>query len=83
MRPDLRAELLDAGLDPDAVLAHVRAGLEEDLPGDSVDVTSTSTIPTKARSRVASPIRSSPRSAPRARVPCARSSRRSRPTSTG
>ena len=49
MRADLRAELEDAGLDPDAVLAHVRAGLEEDLPGGSVDVTSTSTIPAAAR----------------------------------
>ncbi len=49
MRADLRAELEEAGLDPDAVLAHVRAGLEEDLPGGSVDVTSTSTIPADAR----------------------------------
>jgi nicotinate-nucleotide pyrophosphorylase (carboxylating) len=49
MSPALRAELEDAGLDADAVLAHVRAGLEEDLPGDAVDVTSTSTIPEDAR----------------------------------
>jgi nicotinate-nucleotide pyrophosphorylase (carboxylating) len=49
VRADLRAELEEAGLDPDAVLAHVRAGLEEDLPGGSVDVTCTSTIPADAR----------------------------------
>jgi nicotinate-nucleotide pyrophosphorylase (carboxylating) len=49
VRPDLRAELEAAGLDPAAVLAHVRAGLEEDLPGDAVDVTSAATIPADAR----------------------------------
>jgi nicotinate-nucleotide pyrophosphorylase (carboxylating) len=45
---DLPAALLDelreAGLDPEAVHAHIVAALEEDLPGDAVDTTSTATI---------------------------------------
>lgn len=40
-------ELRAAGLDPDAVLAQIRAALAEDLPGD--DVTSVATISTEAR----------------------------------
>ncbi len=49
MRGDLRAELEAADLDPEAVLAHVRAALEEDLPGGAVDVTSAATIAADAR----------------------------------
>jgi nicotinate-nucleotide pyrophosphorylase (carboxylating) len=37
-------ELTAAGLDPEAVVAAIDAALEEDLPGGSVDVTSTATI---------------------------------------
>ena len=44
--------------------------------------TSTSTIPTPATSRPGSPTRCWPRSVPRARVRCARSSPRSRPSRT-
>jgi len=51
---ELPAELLrrieGAGLDPRAVFEHIMAALEEDLPGGSVDVTSTATIPAEARS---------------------------------
>ncbi len=46
---DLTAELLDAGLDPEAVHAAVAAALEEDLPGGGDDVTSDSTIAADAR----------------------------------
>ena len=46
---DLTAELLEAGLDPEAVHAAVSAALEEDLPGDGDDVTSASTIAADAR----------------------------------
>jgi nicotinate-nucleotide pyrophosphorylase (carboxylating) len=46
--PALSDELRDAGLDPDAVLAAIDAALEEDLPGDAVDVTSVATIPADA-----------------------------------
>jgi nicotinate-nucleotide pyrophosphorylase (carboxylating) len=46
---DLRTELADAGLDPDAVHAAVLAALEEDLPGGGVDVTSDATIAADAR----------------------------------
>ncbi|MGI8522460.1 MAG: carboxylating nicotinate-nucleotide diphosphorylase [Nocardioides sp.] len=50
---ELPAALLDelaaAGLDPHAVHALVLAALEEDLPGGSVDVTSTATIPEAAQ----------------------------------
>ncbi|MCW2816208.1 MAG: hypothetical protein JWN84_3663 [Nocardioides sp.] len=45
----LRDELLAAGLPYDDVVAHVLRGLEEDLPGDAVDVTSESTIAADAR----------------------------------
>ncbi len=41
-------ELAAAGLEPDAVVAAVDAALEEDLPGDAVDVTSVATIPADA-----------------------------------
>jgi len=44
--PDaLLARISAAGLDPVAVHAHIVAALEEDLPGDTVDVTSTATVP--------------------------------------
>lgn len=46
---DTRARLLDAGLDPDAVAALVRAAVEEDLIGGD-DVTSVATIPAGQRS---------------------------------
>ena len=46
---DLRTELSDAGLDPEAVLAAVLAALEEDLPDGGVDVTSDATIAADAR----------------------------------
>ncbi len=49
MPADLVAELDAAGLDPEAIHAGVVAGLEEDLPGGSDDVTSTATIPADAR----------------------------------
>jgi len=42
-------ELRDAGLDPEGVLAHVLAALEEDLPDGAVDTTSVATIPEDAR----------------------------------
>ena len=41
-------DLRDDGLDPDAVIAAIDAALEEDLPGDAVDVTSVATIPADA-----------------------------------
>ena len=44
----LLEELAQAGLDPDAVLATIDAALEEDLPGDAVDVTSVATVPADA-----------------------------------
>jgi nicotinate-nucleotide pyrophosphorylase (carboxylating) len=44
----LLGELRDAGVDPDAVIAAIDAALEEDLPGDAVDVTSVATIPADA-----------------------------------
>ena len=44
----LLEELATAGLDPEAVLAAIDAALEEDLPGDAVDVTSVATIPAEA-----------------------------------
>jgi nicotinate-nucleotide pyrophosphorylase (carboxylating) len=44
----LLGELRDAGLDPDAVVGAIDAALEEDLPGDAVDVTSVATIPADA-----------------------------------
>ncbi len=40
--------LRDSGLDPDAVIAAIDAALEEDLPGEAVDVTSVATIPADA-----------------------------------
>ena len=44
--PDaLLGRISAAGLDPVAVHAHIVAALEEDLPGDTVDVTSTATVP--------------------------------------
>lgn len=43
--PALIEEFAAAGLDPRAVYADVVSALAEDLPGDSVDVTSTATIP--------------------------------------
>ncbi|MGN6782938.1 MAG: carboxylating nicotinate-nucleotide diphosphorylase [Marmoricola sp.] len=45
----LRDELAAAGLDPGAVQRAVLAALEEDLPGDGVDVTGAATIPDGAR----------------------------------
>ena len=42
-------ELVRAGLDPVAVRAAIAGALEEDLPGDSVDVTSAATIAGSAR----------------------------------
>ena len=42
-------ELVRAGLDPVAVRAAIAGALEEDLPGDSVDVTSAATIAESAR----------------------------------
>ncbi|MEI2711942.1 MAG: carboxylating nicotinate-nucleotide diphosphorylase [Nocardioides sp.] len=45
----LIAELADAGLDPRAVYEHIAYALSEDLPGGSVDVTSTATIPADQR----------------------------------
>jgi nicotinate-nucleotide pyrophosphorylase (carboxylating) len=44
----LLGDLRDHGLDPDAVMAAIDAALEEDLPGDAVDVTSVATIPADA-----------------------------------
>jgi len=44
-----RSQLIDGGLDPDAVAALVRLALAEDLMG-GVDVTSTATIPAEQRS---------------------------------
>ena len=44
----LLGDLRDDGLDPDAVIAAIDAALEEDLPGDAVDVTSVATIPADA-----------------------------------
>ncbi|MGA9275390.1 carboxylating nicotinate-nucleotide diphosphorylase [Ilumatobacter sp.] len=44
-----RAQLIDAGLDPDAVAAVVRMAISEDLMG-GIDVTSTATIPEDQRS---------------------------------
>ena len=41
-------ELSDAGLDPRAVYDDIVGALEEDLPGDSEDVTSVATIPVDA-----------------------------------
>jgi len=46
---DLIAELEAAGLDPDELWQQIASSLEEDLPGGSADVTSTSTIPASAR----------------------------------
>jgi len=46
---DLIAELEAAGLDPDELWQQIAGSLEEDLPGGSADVTSTSTIPASAR----------------------------------
>ncbi|HET7195111.1 MAG TPA: carboxylating nicotinate-nucleotide diphosphorylase [Nocardioides sp.] len=46
---DLKDELVAAGLDPEAVHKAVAAAVEEDLPGGSDDVTSSSTIPADAR----------------------------------
>ncbi|MGI8644862.1 MAG: carboxylating nicotinate-nucleotide diphosphorylase [Nocardioides sp.] len=46
---DVLDELAAAGLDPAAVRAAIVAALEEDLPGDSVDVTSAATIAADAR----------------------------------
>ncbi len=43
------AELSEAGLDPRPVYDAIVAALEEDLPGDSTDVTSVATIPADAR----------------------------------
>lgn len=45
----LLEELAATGLDPRAVHRAVLAALEEDLPGDGVDVTSVATIPADAR----------------------------------
>ncbi|MHA3703341.1 carboxylating nicotinate-nucleotide diphosphorylase [Jatrophihabitans sp. YIM 134969] len=47
MRPATAAALVDAGLDPDAVTALVRAVLAEDL-GEAGDVTSLATVPAEA-----------------------------------
>ena len=47
MRPTTAAALVDAGLDPEAVTALVRAVLAEDL-GDAGDVTSLATVPESA-----------------------------------
>jgi len=44
LAPDTRRDLLDAGLDPDAVAALVRSAVAEDLLG-GVDVTSMATVP--------------------------------------
>jgi nicotinate-nucleotide pyrophosphorylase (carboxylating) len=44
----LLGDLRDHGLDPGAVMAAIDAALEEDLPGDAVDVTSVATIPADA-----------------------------------
>ena len=46
---ETRRRLIDAGLDPDAVAALVRAAVQEDLMG-GVDVTSTATIAADHRS---------------------------------
>ena len=46
---ELIAELKAAGLDPDVLWQQIAAAIEEDLPGGSTDVTSTSTIPASAR----------------------------------
>ncbi len=52
MIPDeLRAELADAGLEPDRVVEHIRQALAEDLPPGTVDATSAATIPPDARTR--------------------------------
>lgn len=45
---ELRSELADAGLPVEEVLDHIRRGLQEDLPGESVDTTSEATIPDSA-----------------------------------
>ncbi|WP_340539739.1 carboxylating nicotinate-nucleotide diphosphorylase [Nocardioides sp. GXZ039] len=45
----LRAELEAAGLPVDDLVAHIEWALEEDLPGDAVDVTSEATIAPDAR----------------------------------
>ena len=47
--PALLSELHAAGLDPETLWQQVAGALEEDLPGDSVDVTSVATIPDDAR----------------------------------
>jgi len=47
---DLLARIEAAGLDPRAVYRRIVIALEEDLPGDSVDVTSVATIPEQAHS---------------------------------
>jgi nicotinate-nucleotide pyrophosphorylase (carboxylating) len=44
----LLGDLRDHGLDPGAMMAAIDAALEEDLPGDAVDVTSVATIPADA-----------------------------------
>ena len=46
---DLIAEFEAAGLNVDALWQQIMGALEEDLPGGSSDVTSTSTIPASAR----------------------------------
>jgi nicotinate-nucleotide pyrophosphorylase (carboxylating) len=46
---DLLDELSDAGLDPRGVYDDIVGAVEEDLPGDSEDVTSLATIPADAR----------------------------------
>ncbi|WP_040494181.1 carboxylating nicotinate-nucleotide diphosphorylase [Ilumatobacter nonamiensis] len=46
---DTREQLIDGGLDPDAVASLVRSAIAEDLMG-GVDVTSTATIPADQRS---------------------------------
>ena len=49
MPRELRDELSAAGLPVDEVLDHILRGLQEDLPGDTVDTTSEATIPAEAR----------------------------------
>ncbi len=47
---ELLGRITAAGLDPVAIHRHIMIALDEDLPGDSVDVTSTATIPASSRS---------------------------------
>jgi nicotinate-nucleotide pyrophosphorylase (carboxylating) len=49
MSASTRAQLIDAGLDPDALSALIRLALSEDLMG-GIDITSTATIPADQRS---------------------------------